>query len=124
MTMLPILITPGEALDRLTILQLKRERCAEGWKAALTHDHDQLLSVISNHYQLDSLQPARQRLLEINTRLWDLEDRMHTSSLTDSDAGCIGRAIALENGRRSAEKKAVDEGHGARPEYKKYKAPS
>jgi len=118
--MIPVLITPGDAIDRLTILHLKRLKAPKQCVKGIEEDFNNLKSSITAHYSFTDLQPAFDKLLDINGQLWKLEEDMHSNYLTDEAAGRVGRAIARTNGNRSTAKRAVDELVGVRPEFKDY----
>ena len=118
--MLRMLVTPGDALDRLSILHLKLDRGKPQWRQTLEADIGTLEADIARAHDWGALQSDLRRLLDANGLLWDLEDRMHAHYLSDVEAGATGRAIAVANSQRAAVKRDIDTRLGARPELKSY----
>lgn len=117
--MIPIQITPGEAVDRLSILKIKQRRGHPTWQDKLSADVETLQAAV---YEVmgDQAQADITAMMTANERLWDLEDRMHAVYLSDSVAASVGRSIAVANGERSAIKKDIDNRMGVCPEFKSY----
>lgn len=112
----PILveISPGELLDKITILEIKSERMTD----AVQVKNVQLELAILSRTRQESL-PASPQLKEletqlkaVNQRLWDIEDEIRMCE-RQQDFGqrfiTLARAIYQENDRRAALKKAVNQ---------------
>jgi Flp pilus assembly protein TadD len=112
---LPLLteISPGELLDKLTILEIKRERIREGPK--LQNVHIELGSLLAartralpRSTELDRLEAQLKR---VNERLWEIEDeiRLHEKQ---QDFGSrfveLARSIYKNNDERARLKKAIN----------------
>ena len=112
-------IAPGELLDKLTILEIKRERI---------EDSEKLINV---GLELDVLDRARRDkvpaspeldalyadLKSINEELWEIEDDIRDCE-RDKDFGErfieLARAVYKTNDRRAATKRAINELLGSR----------
>ena len=112
-------IAPGELLDKLTILEIKRERI---------EDSEKLINV---GLELDVLDQARREkvpaspeldalyadLKTINEELWEIEDDIRDCE-RDKDFGErfieLARAVYKTNDRRAATKRAINELLGSR----------
>jgi hypothetical protein len=106
--------SPGELIDKITILQIKRERFSD--PAKISHVKDELgvleqtrTSFVPASSELTKLSAA---LKEINEKLWDVEDNIR---LCDS-AGDFGprfielaRSVYLHNDIRCALKRQINE---------------
>ena len=121
-------ISPGELIDKITILEIKRERLSDAAKLA------------NVRYALDRLQETRSATLAakgelgrleaelkaVNERLWDIEDEIRDCERR-SDFGAafvaLARQVYRQNDRRAALKKAIDGLYGsAMTEEKSYRA--
>jgi hypothetical protein len=117
--MIAVPISPGELIDKITILEIKRVRIADAAKrvnvtrelALLTSARDAAIAAPSQ--ALDMLADA---LRTINGRLWDIEDaiRRHERA-RDFGPGFIAlaRAVYQANDRRAAIKRQINDLLGA-----------
>lgn len=71
-----IRISPGEVLDRLTILEIKSERMTDAAKLAnVRHELDELAAVVARTIpQRPEIAALHDELKGINAKLWDIED--------------------------------------------------
>jgi len=70
----------GEIIDKLTILHIKKEKITN--KESLNNvcnEYDMLQEIRSKHTN-DTLETLFSELLEINNKLWSLEDRIRVKS--------------------------------------------
>ncbi|MGD8559760.1 MAG: DUF6165 family protein [Gammaproteobacteria bacterium] len=69
-------VSPGELLDKITILEIKSERIADADKVTNVRNELRLLETIWNEYIEDDekILSLRQKLKQINEKLWDIED--------------------------------------------------
>jgi hypothetical protein len=107
-------ISPGEVIDKITILQIKLERISDEQKL---HNVRVELAVLSAALQrqvpsspeLDSLTT---RLKQVNMRLWEIEDEIRLCE-RDKDFGErfveLARSVYKTNDRRAALKRQVNE---------------
>lgn len=111
----PILvpISPGELVDRITILQLRADRLADPAAADHARDHLAALTAAQNRFlppspELDRLTAA---LAAVNAALWDLEDRVRALDRAgDGPAfAAAARAIFRLNDERSRLKQRVND---------------
>jgi Family of unknown function (DUF6165) len=126
----PILaeISPGELLDKITILEIKRQRLEDDKKKRHVQiELDSLLAVCARclkpHTTLDA---QTLQLKQVNQRLWDIEDeiRQHESR---QDFGPrfieLARSVYLQNDERSRIKRRINDLLASRiVEEKSYKA--
>ncbi|HUS39494.1 MAG: DUF6165 family protein [Pirellulales bacterium] len=107
-------IAPGELIDKITILQIKQERIRDEAKRQNVSVELAVLSEAAEHHvesshRLDELQ---QRLLAVNTELWDIEDEIRICE-RDGDFGPrfieLARAVYQTNDRRAALKRDVNQ---------------
>jgi hypothetical protein len=118
--------SPGDALDRLTILTLKTQRVADPARRAVAQRHHDAL----RQAWLDQgLPPPEQvdghdRLLAVNGELWEVEDVLRAHEAR-GDFGerfiQLARSVYRLNDRRAALKAEIDARLGAEhPEVKSY----
>jgi hypothetical protein len=71
-------VSPGELLDKLTILEIKLERIDDEAKLANVRREHELLSRVRRGGMLENpdVDPLYERLREINEALWDIEDEI------------------------------------------------
>jgi hypothetical protein len=111
---LRIEVAPGEIIDKLTILEIKRERIADEAKRknvsyewdVLTRD---LVAAVPATPELDAL---RTKLKEINLKLWVIEDDIRDCERS-KDFGQkfveLARAVYFTNDERAAVKRQINE---------------
>jgi hypothetical protein len=107
-------VAPGEIIDKLTILEIKRERIGDEAKRknvsyewdVLTRD---LMAAVPATPALDAL---RAKLKEINLKLWVVEDDIRDCERA-KDFGpkfiVLARAVYVTNDERAAVKRQINE---------------
>ncbi|MEM7400510.1 MAG: DUF6165 family protein [Pseudomonadota bacterium] len=105
-------ISPGELLDKITILEIKSEHISDNIKLANVQTELKLLSDIwdktSPNSELDSL---KQELRENNQALWDIEDKIRIKeSNKEFDQVFIelARSVYIQNDKRAETKKKIN----------------
>jgi predicted nucleic acid-binding Zn-ribbon protein len=121
-------ISPGELIDKITILEIKRERLddpakLENVRYALDRLQATRGAALPHKDELASLEAE---LKEVNGRLWDIEDEIRDCE-RQGDFGqafvALARQVYRQNDRRAALKKAIDRLYGsAMTEEKSYRA--
>ena len=105
--------SPGDVLDRLTILALKVARVADPHKVAVAQAHrDALLDAWGAAHlpPIDSL-PEHASLAAVNAALWDVEEQLRAAERAqrfDDRFIALARSVYTLNDRRSALKSTVD----------------
>lgn len=106
-------VSPGELLDKITILRIKSDRMS---------DHAKLANV---HHELDLLEDIWRRsvpvtvdltaeegvLATVNGKLWDVEDRLReleSAQRFDEDFVELARAVYFHNDDRAVIKKRIN----------------
>jgi hypothetical protein len=112
-------ISPGELIDKITILDIKRERIDDPKKLEnVTFEHEVLSaardSAMAASAELDAL---TQDLKVVNEELWEIEDDIRDCERS-KDFGetfvKLARAVYITNDRRSAIKRSINELLGSR----------
>lgn len=113
MTDILVPISPGELIDKLTILRLKAEQISDPEKLAnIRHERTMLQDVAERHLKQDQhLLQLWQRLYEINSALWGIEDDIRACEARgDFGPGfvALARAVYDTNDDRAAVKKEIN----------------
>jgi hypothetical protein len=111
--MLNIPISPGEFLDKLTILEIKRERMADAAKLVHVRRELELLHAMWASSCLARIEVLTlvTELKQINETLWEIEDRIRMKELTemfDKEFIELARSVYRTNDRRAAIKRALN----------------
>jgi hypothetical protein len=121
-------ISPGELLDKITILRIKAQRMTDAAKVAnVRHELELLEQTWSESVRQTGIDvSAEERALEaVNTRLWVIEDDIREKeSQRTFDARFIelARSVYIENDERAAIKKRINQKLGSKiVEEKSYK---
>jgi len=106
-------ISPGELLDKITILEIKAERIADSVKQTnVQTELDWLNSTWSASQQATSdIQLQRSRLKTVNEKLWEIEDRIRLKERDqafDAEFIELARAVYFENDERAAIKREIN----------------
>ncbi len=106
-------VSAGELIDKITILRIKAERIGMAKKPNVAHEL-RLLEAISNRELPHSpeLAALTGRLAEVNARLWDIEDAKRACERRGafgSDFVELARSVYIENDRRAAIKRRINE---------------
>ena len=106
-------ISPGELIDKITILEIKSQRMTD---AAKLHNVRTELSLLSDTwkaspYSATDIGAEWAALRDVNGKLWDIEDHIRDKERAGLfDAGFIelARAVYVTNDERAAIKKKIN----------------
>lgn len=106
-------VSPGELLDKISILEIKRERIADPAKRANVARELALLQGVRAHTvpANDRLETLYGQLKAVNETLWEVEDRLRDCERRkDFSAGFVedARAVYRSNDRRAALKREIN----------------
>jgi len=112
-------ISPGELLDKLTILEIKSERMQDATKLANVRLELQLLQKTweTSPYGTAEVAGERRQLKEINEKLWVIEDEIRDCERARKfEARFIelARAVYVTNDERAAVKRRINDKLGSR----------
>jgi hypothetical protein len=111
-------ISVGELIDKITILRIKREKIGAAAARANVERELARLVEIRARFPLDAAELAafEQELLEVNERLWDVEDELRGLE-RGSNFGArfveLARSVYRLNDRRSMLKRRINEVTGS-----------
>lgn len=99
-------VSPGEFLDKLTILEIKAERIVSAAKLVNIRHELTLLQAIwsASPYGTVDLGDLAHELKTVNEALWDIEDKIRLKEAArtfDAEFIELARAVYLTNDRRS-----------------------
>ena len=113
MAELMVPISPGELIDKITILEIKSQRMTD---AAKLHNVRRELALLTDTWRASpfaatDISAEWDALREVNGRLWDIEDRIRDQERDGAfDEVFIGlaRAVYVTNDERAAVKKTIN----------------
>jgi Family of unknown function (DUF6165) len=123
-----VAVSPGELLDKITILRIKTARILDPAKLAHVRLELDLLEKTWRESPFAAAGVARDEraLQEVNERLWDIEDRIRDKEALqtfDREFIELARAVYHANDERAAIKKRINLALGSRlVEEKSYQA--
>ena len=111
-------VSPGELIDKLTILQIKSRRIGDAAKLANVRRELEVLTQCwtRSPWGAADIGADQAALLAVNERLWEIEDRIRDKERARSfDSGFIelARAVYIENDERAAIKKRINTALGS-----------
>ena len=107
-------VAPGELIDKLTILEIKKANISDPAKLRnVSHEYDVLARVLAEQVpESDTLTDLTAQLKEINESLWKIEDDIRDLERA-RDFGLAfvenARAVYFTNDRRAAVKRQINE---------------
>ena len=106
-------VSPGELLDKITILRIKSERVRDPVKLDNVRRELELLELTRrNALTGDSELAAEEaQLSQVNAELWDIEDRireLEAQQRFDADFIRLARSVYLRNDERAAIKHRIN----------------
>lgn len=113
MNEIQIPISPGELLDKITILQIKAERISDPTKVANVKTELDLLSTIWNETVVadNELSALTAELKSVNEALWEIEDDIRDEERNKRFGERfieLARAVYVTNDERANAKKKVN----------------
>ena len=99
-------ISPGELVDKITILEIKKEFITDDNKLKnINHEYDLLMQIyIDNISKTEGIANLKKQLKEINLELWEIEDKIRDcereKSFTDIFIE-LARSVYFTNDKRS-----------------------
>lgn len=107
-------ISPGELLDKLTILEIKEDRIDDSLKLEnIRRERATLAAAASSHIDLaDGIAELKDQLKSVNEQLWLIEDKIriceHSQDFGQSFIA-LARSVYVTNDRRAALKKRIND---------------
>jgi hypothetical protein len=106
-------VSPGELIDKLTILAIKSRRIADAAKLANVRAELAALRACwsASPWAGHDIGADEAALLAVNERLWDIEDRIREKERAqrfDAEFIELARSVYIENDERAAIKKRLN----------------
>jgi hypothetical protein len=105
-------VSHGEIVDKLTILQIKKENITDPSKLDnIVKEYNYLLSIVENDLGISTESPEYLELLLINNELWVIEDDIRDKERVkefDDDFVKLARAVYYTNDVRAKIKKEIN----------------
>jgi hypothetical protein len=106
-------VSPGELVDKITILAIKSRRIGDPTKLANVRAELEALRRCwqESRYAGHDLSSDEADLTAVNERLWDIEDRIRDKERQrafDAEFVELARAVYIENDQRAAVKKRIN----------------
>ena len=123
-------ISPGELIDKVTILEIKSERMSDAAKLQNVRAELALLKQTweASAYSAVDIRQEWDGLREVNAQLWDIEDRIRDKERErafDEEFIELARAVYVTNDERAAIKRRINVKLGSslveEKSYKQYK---
>jgi hypothetical protein len=110
---LSVPISPGELIDKLTILEIKSQRMTDATKLANVNRELELLQATwqQSRYAKSDVQSEWQGLRRVNEKLWDIEDQIRDQEREqrfDQTFIELARAVYFTNDERAAIKHTIN----------------
>ena len=105
-------VSHGEIVDKLTILQIKKENITDPIKLDnIVKEYNYLLSIVENDLGISTESPEYLELLLINNELWVIEDDIRDKERVkefDEDFVKLARAVYYTHDVRAKIKKEIN----------------
>ena len=106
--------SPGELLDKITILEIKMEQISDAEKLKhIEYELEQLTQIWNEHFSNnEDLDLLKKELRETNTNMWDIEDNIRIKESKkefDNDFIELARSVYYQNDKRANTKKKINE---------------
>jgi hypothetical protein len=113
MSEISVPVSPGELLDKITILRIKSSRMSDAQKIANVRIELKVLEETwgASPYAKSDIAADVNALLQVNERLWVIEDDIRDKERAqafDSDFIRLARAVYFENDERAAIKRRIN----------------
>ena len=106
-------VSPAELIDKITILEIKRQFIKDSTKLKnVDLEYKLLLDVLINNVSgCEELDLLRSQLKEVNMKLWDIEDKirdLEKNKVFDKKFIELARLVYFTNDKRSEIKKDIN----------------
>ncbi|MBN8893459.1 MAG: hypothetical protein J0I71_01315 [Rhodanobacter sp.] len=113
MSLIQTPVSPGELIDKITILEIKSRRMTDEAKLANVRNELDLLNAIWANDAASRIDIGEERasLLAVNELLWDIEDKIRLKERAqefDRDFIELARSVYFRNDERAAFKRAIN----------------
>jgi hypothetical protein len=130
MSEIQVPISPGELLDKITILRIKSQRMSDPAKVSNVRLELRMLEQTwgDSKYAKTNIEADINALMKVNERLWVIEDDIRDKERAqafDAEFIRLARAVYVENDERAAIKRRINTSLGSalveEKSYREYK---
>jgi hypothetical protein len=131
MSEISVPVSPGELIDKITILRIKSQRITDAAKLVNVRTELEALEstwAASRYAQVD-VEADQKALLAVNERLWVIEDEIRDKERAqafDAEFIRLARAVYVTNDERAAIKRRINDRLGStiveEKSYREYRA--
>ena len=114
--MVQVKVSLGELVDKLSILEIKAQKITDPEKLSHVQKEREALQSTLNELALEGIEAFQKELFEVNSELWDIEDRIREkerNSAFDAEFIEIARAVYVTNDKRFAVKDRCNRHYGS-----------
>jgi hypothetical protein len=131
MSEIKVPLSPGELLDKITILRIKAQRMSDPAKVSNVRLELRLLEQVwgDSEYAKTNIEADISALMKVNERLWVIEDDIRDKERAqafDAEFIRLARAVYVENDERAAIKRRINTTLGSalveEKSYREYKS--
>jgi len=131
MSEIKVPVSPGELIDKITILRIKAQRMSDPHKLDNVRLELRMLQETwaASAYARADIAADEAALLAVNERLWDIEDEIRDKERAqafDAEFIRLARSVYVENDERAAIKRRINVALGSvlieEKSYRDYKA--
>ena len=106
--------SPGELLDKITILEIKMEQVSDDNKLKnIKYELTQLTQIWNEHFSdNEELSLLKKELRDTNNNMWDIEDKIRIKESKkefDNDFIELARSVYYQNDKRADTKKKINQ---------------
>jgi hypothetical protein len=109
--MIEIPVSIGELFDKITILQIKKEKIKSVEKLENVNRELNLLLQKSNQFNINKIQLQYEELKKVNLILWEVEDKIRKKekeNCFDESFITLARTVYIENDKRAELKRKIN----------------
>ena len=111
-------VSLGELVDKISILHIKNLNIKDSEKIKLVKEELSLLNkTLDDHINMNDIQPYLDSLIDINTKLWVIEDDIRDcerNKIFDQKFIDLARSVYFTNDKRSAVKLEINKKFGSK----------
>jgi hypothetical protein len=110
--MIEIPVSIGELFDKITILQIKKEKIQSPEKLINVNNELNLLLQKINQFDINRIQTQCIELKKVNMILWNVEDKIRKKekeNFFDESFINLARTVYIENDKRAELKRKINE---------------
>ena len=111
-------VSLGELVDKISILHIKNLNIKDSEKIKLVKEELSLLNkTLDDHINMNDIQPYLDSLIDINTKLWVIEDDIRDcerNKIFDQKFIDLARSVYFTNDKRSAVKLEINNKFGSK----------